>query len=327
MMKGISNATAGDERVSAEGDGGGEITSTSGVNPDGAGAKGPTADPEVEAAESRKIEGAGAPTITDPVGLEAKAAEASKDVPPWLIVAAAGVGAAAMIAAIIWLLWPGGGTKVVIEDNFDEAPKSGWSTTKTETTPNGKAKFLGQFQSGAVKLALNNLPPHKIARVDFDLYVINGWKGSDSSAGNGPDYFTLYQGEEDAIKQAAGSGPNRSRPKDVVYGNSSLILLFTTFSNLADRKQLYACENGAYLSPSCYFSREERAAYGAAAVDSLGFKKPECSKCADSVYKIKRVFAHDKSDLTLTFVGQSKEKIKEAGDEAWGLDNVRVEVR
>jgi hypothetical protein len=217
-------------------------------------------------------------------------------------------------------------TKVVFEDNFDEAPKGAWSTTKTEITPNGKTKFLGQFESDKIKLTLNDLPPHKIVRVNFDLYIINTWEGGDSRDGNGPDFWSLYYGEEEPGKQSTGgSGPGAL--KEAIFRNNSPILMFTSFSNIADRRQYFACENGAYASPFCYFSREESATYGAAAVGSLGFKKPECYKCTDSVYKIKRVFAHDKSQLILNFVGSLREQIKEAGNEGWGLDNVRVEVK
>jgi hypothetical protein len=218
------------------------------------------------------------------------------------------------------------GTKVVFEDNFDEAPKGAWSQTKTETTPNGKTKFLGQFESDTVKLTLKDLPPHKIARIDFDLFIINTWEGLDLSDGNGPDLLTIYHGEEEPGKQP--NSPNaRSAINDMIFGSNSTVLLFAAFSNLDDRKQSFTCEKGAYAAPFCYFGREERATYGAAEVASLGFKKAGCYRCTDSVYKIKRVFAHDKSQLTLNFVGQLRERIKEAGNEGWGLDNVRIEVQ
>jgi hypothetical protein len=218
------------------------------------------------------------------------------------------------------------GTKVVFEDNFEEAPKGAWSQTKTETTPNGKAKFLGQFESDTVKLTLNDLPPHKIARIDFDLYIINTWEGGDSTDGNGPDILTITHREEEPGKQSTGSSRGDAL-REAIFGSNSPFLLIAAFSNLDDRKQSFACEKGAYAAPFCYFGGEERATYGAAEVASLGFKKTGCYRCTDSVYKIKRVIAHDKSQLSLTFVGQLRERIKEAGNEGWGLDNVRVEIQ
>jgi hypothetical protein len=56
---------------------------------------------------------------------------------------------------------------------------------------------------------------------------------------------------------------------------------------------------------------------GAAAINTLGFG-------LESIYKIKRTFAHDRSFLWLTFFGELKEQIN---DESWGLDNVRIEVQ
>jgi hypothetical protein len=50
----------------------------------------------------------------------------------------------------------------------------------------------------------------------------------------------------------------------------------------------------------------------------------------DSVYKIRLAFAHDKSNLVLTFFGNLQEGIvqnRNTGNEGWGLDNVRVEVQ
>ena len=142
-------------------------------------------------------------------------------------------GAVILIAAGAWWLWPSrGGTKVVFEDNFEEAPKGAWSQTKTETTPNGKAKFLGQFATDSVKLALNDLPSHKTVTVNFDLYINNLWAG-DGETGQDEWGLKLDGGET---------------------------LIHTSFSNItgcADSKckmtrQVYACKNGEDASNGCY---------------------------------------------------------------------------
>jgi len=61
-----------------------------------------------------------------------------------------------------------------------------------------------------------------------------------------------------------------------------------------------------------------------AAINSLGYN------WGDSVYKIKRTFAHDRSFLILTFFGDLKEVLPEnrnTNNESWGLDNVRIEAQ
>jgi hypothetical protein len=257
------------------------------------------------------------------IDLEVKATEAPKKAFPWWIVAAA-AGAVILIVTLTWLLWPRGGTKVVFEDNFDEAPKSAWSTTKIETTPNGKTKFLGQFYTDAVQMKLNDLPSHKNVRVDFDLYIINTWQGLDSKNGDGPDEWGLLQGElnPDSLELGKSSHP----PVSVING---AILIYTTFSNVEPYRQNYACRNGAYAFSSCYFNNE-RATAGAAEVNSLGYNTFPSMPIRDSVYKIRLSFTHDKSNLVLTFFGNLQEGIvqnRNTGNEGWGLDNVRVEVQ
>jgi hypothetical protein len=218
------------------------------------------------------------------------------------------------------------GPKVVFEDNFEEAQKGAWSQTKTEWTQNGKTKFLGQFRNDEVKLRLGDLPPHKTATVKFDLYIISFWEGSDNPGSNSTHGWGLYQGEVTPRDEQRQSGAAPSSVSDLVWASKSLVF-FSTFSNSENRKQVFACENGAYVTPYCYFARQERATYGAVAVNSLGFKKPECLNCPDSVYKIKRTFAHDNSQLLLTFFGELKGQAGSPENQTWGLDNVRVEVQ
>ncbi|MGH9756008.1 MAG: hypothetical protein ACREA2_24775, partial [Blastocatellia bacterium] len=127
------------------------------------------------------------------IDFEVKMTEASKKPFPWRLIAAA--AALILIVAVTWWFWPKDGapkvdtTVVVFEDNFDEAPKGAWSQTKTETAPNGKTKFLGQFGTDSVKLTLNDLPPHKTVTVHFDLYINNVWGGDDEDLG--PDAWGL----------------------------------------------------------------------------------------------------------------------------------------
>ncbi|HKQ92218.1 MAG TPA: hypothetical protein VJZ77_16280 [Blastocatellia bacterium] len=257
------------------------------------------------------------------IDLEVKATEAPKKAFPWWIVAAAAAGVI-LVVALTWWLWPKGGAKVVFEDNFDEAPKKAWSQQKTETTPNGKAKFLGQFWTDAVQMKLNDLPTHKSVTVNFDLFVINSWQGLDPKDGCGPDEWGVLQGELNPSSLELGK--RASPPINVLIGSA---LIYTTFSNRDAYRQNYACGNAEYVSSTCYFG-DEKATFGASAIDFLGYSTNPTLTINDSVYKIRIAFAHDKSDLILTFFGNLKENIvtnRNIGNEGWGLDNVRVEVQ
>jgi hypothetical protein len=294
------------------------------------------------------------------VDLEVKATEAPKKAFPWWIVAAAG-GAVILIVTLTWLLWPGGGveapdvvgldleeatkkiedskfkvevtrqlnpsvglnrvfaqdpvgktkakegatvmllvaaqkpdeTKVIYEENFDDLNKdlkAVWSNPKAEVTPNGKTRFLGQFGSAeSVRLALDKLPPHKTVTVKFDLYILRSWDGD--QPGIGPDVFGLKL-------------------------EDTTVLINTTFTNFAQFKQKFACKSGEETMPAC-MEAGAMGPFGAAAINTLGFGQ-------ESIHKIKRTFAHDRSFLWLTFFGELKELIN---DESWGLDNVRIEVQ
>jgi hypothetical protein len=232
------------------------------------------------------------------VDLEIKATEAPKKAFPWLIIAAA-AGAVILIAAGIWLFWPSGGTKAVFEDNFEGATKAAWSATKTETTPNGKTRFLGQFYNDSVQLTLDKLPTHKTVTVTFDLYIIHSWDGNDPTAG--PDVWGLN-----------------------LEGGPSLIN--TTFSNRAVGSQSFGCMAGEDASNNCY-SKGGSSGFGALK-NSLGYAP--VYNATDCAYKINYSFEHDRSFLILTFFGNLKEATAEyrnTGNEGWGLDNVRVEVK
>jgi hypothetical protein len=194
-------------------------------------------------------------------------------------------------------------SKVLYEENFNDFDKDlkvAWSNTKTEMTPNGKTRFLGQFYNESVRLTLDKLPVHKSVTVMFDLYVTRTWDGD--TPGPGPDGWGLKL--EDSVP-----------------------LIDTTFSNVEGSGQKFACKNGEDASTGCY-SKGAPPTFGAAAINSLGFEV--AMKYKDCVYKIKRTFQHDRSFLMLTFFGALREgnpAYQTTDNEAWGLDNVRIEVQ
>jgi hypothetical protein len=298
------------------------------------------------------------------IDLEVKATEAPKKAFPWWIIAAA-AGAVILIVTLTWLLWPGGvevpdvvgldvaeatkkfedlkfkvevtrqvnssvglnhvfgqdpegkskakegatvmllvaaqkpdETKVIYEENFNDFDKDlkvAWSNPKADVTQNGKTRFLGQFGSESVKLTLDKLPSHKTVTVLFDLYILKTWDGD--NPGDGPDVFGLKL-------------------------EDTAVLINTTFTNGGTVRQRFACKSGEEATPAC----QGIGAVGpfGAAINTLGYS------WGDSVYKIKRTFAHDRSFLILTFFGDLKETLPEnrnTNNESWGLDNVRIEVQ
>ncbi|HKQ77844.1 MAG TPA: hypothetical protein VJ810_29370 [Blastocatellia bacterium] len=235
------------------------------------------------------------------VDLEIKATEAPKKPFPWWIVAVAAAGLL-LIGWTTWWFLSRGDKNVVLEENFDNVKKDlkkAWSVTKTEVTPTGSTRFLGQFFTESVKLTLDKLPTHKTVTVTFDLYVTRSWDGE--TPGAGPDVWGLNM--DDGVS-----------------------LIKTTFSNQDAGKQAYACKDGEDASTGCY-SKGAASTFGAAAINSLGYDAS--LKAKDCVYKIKRTFDHDKSSLVLTFFSDLKEGagFNNTSNEAWGLDNVRIEVK
>jgi len=147
---------------------------------------------------------------------------------------------------------------------------------------------------------LDKLPPHKSVTVIFDLYVTRTWDGNAPVVG--PDGWGLKL--EDSVP-----------------------LIDTTFSNVEGSLQKFACKSGEDASTGCY-AKGAGPTTGAAAINSLGYDV--AMKYKDCVYKIKRTFQHDRSFLMLTFFGALREATPEGqniNNEAWGLDNVRIEVQ
>lgn len=194
------------------------------------------------------------------------------------------------------------GPSVVFEDNFDNGLKPGWSQTRTDLTPNGRTRFLGQFYNDQIALRVNDLPVHKTITATFDLYVINSWDG-DLSPTDAPDFWVLKL---------------ESSPDSV----------FTTFSNQDGGRQRFACRPGEEAA-ACQ-SSSVPATTGALAINSLGFNTMPGLRIKDCIYRIKRVFRHDQNYLNFYFYGQLKEGIpgnQNVGNESWGIDNVRIEAQ
>jgi hypothetical protein len=178
-----------------------------------------------------------------------------------------------------------------------------WSSHPLSVTPVGARHFLGQLGWQTTSLSLTALPAHTQLTVDFDLYVIQSWDGSDPKWG--PDTWRFF------IENKKGQ-PNT-------------VLLETTFSNTVipsagTTNNLQAF--GGIGAPAGLYP----AFTGAAEVDTLGYTVRRLSgrvENMDAVYHFTFTVPHTDSQVKLIFQGQGLSGI---ADESWGLDNVRVSV-
>lgn len=136
-----------------------------------------------------------------------------------------------------------------------------WSSLSRETTPSGR-QYLGQFTNETVTFALNELPTHSIAVVEFDLYIIGSWDGNEDLP-SGPDEWQLNVDYQPAIH--------------------------TTFSNgdTASNRQAY---------PGSYPGGDFPGRQGAVESNTLGY-----SPVGDTVYHFRVEVPHSAGDLVLDF--------------------------
>ena len=174
-------------------------------------------------------------------------------------------------------------------NDFEGIVGAEWSSIKTDWTPAGARRFLGQFGDENVTLTLRDLPAHTEVTVSFELFILRSWDGNNQT--HGPDVWQLK----------VDRGPT---------------LLHTTFANVPpDIKDF----NQAY--PGDYPGGDYLPYTGAAEIKTLGYTEIP-SPAPDSVYRLSYTFAHTASILGLDFSGQGLQGIQ---DESWGLDNVTVE--
>lgn len=177
----------------------------------------------------------------------------------------------------------------VYTNNFNSAPGAEWSDNSIATS-NGES-FLGTngtgFGNGTVSLQLGELPAHNQVTVAFDLYIINSWDGNGGS---------VYEYGHDHWQLTA-DGQN---------------LILTSFANNPTVPQSYPNQ----LSP--YGSGGDNPYQTGAS--SLGHTKIGPN---DSAYRLEFTFEHTGSSLELDFTSFQDQL---PSDEAWGIDNIVVDV-
>jgi hypothetical protein len=96
---------------------------------------------------------------------------------------------------------------LVYENDFTNPPGAEWSHQEIRLTNKGARPYLGDFlPDGKPTFTLKALPPHKLLRCSFDLFLMGSWDGSSPTWG--PGLFAVN----------VGGGDGRS-------------LLYATFSN------------------------------------------------------------------------------------------------
>ncbi len=178
---------------------------------------------------------------------------------------------------------------VVYANDFEGTVGPEWSNTSVDIAPGGR-RFLGQFGSEAVSLALTCLPAHELVIVSFDLYVIRSWDGNmitrpSSGAIVGPDVWGM----------SVDGGPT---------------LLQTTFTNWPDFSQAY---------PGAYPGGDYASQAGAAEINALGYTYVNLPM--DAVYRLSFSSAHSAGSIQFDFYAAGLQPLS---DESWGIDNIEV---
>ncbi len=160
-------------------------------------------------------------------------------------------------------------------------------------------KLLGNYNNSSFSLYLDKLPLHDLVEITFDLYIHDSWDGN--AAANqidGPDKWAMYLDE---------------RPH-----------IYTTFSNGTCLTGF--CPPQAY--PYNYPNHNNNPKTGAVfknlpRICGLGYNH---ITGGTSIYKIKKVLAHQSADLTLL----CKDELVQTNspnplcDESWSVDNLKI---
>jgi hypothetical protein len=181
------------------------------------------------------------------------------------------------------------GFSVVYSNDFESPVGAEWSSRRTDVTPNGNRRFLGQFGSESVHLKLDNLPAHSKVTLSFELFLSRSWDGLCEVQPCGPDIWEFG---------VAGRAP----------------LLHTTFGNgrpFVDLNQSFPDDY-----PSGNFLPRTRAIEN----NTLGYTFPVVGP-NDSVYRLCYTVDHSAGSIEFDFAGSGLQQIE---DESWGLDNLRV---
>jgi uncharacterized delta-60 repeat protein len=170
--------------------------------------------------------------------------------------------------------------------------------TGIDVAPANGNHFLGPFDNAdSAVLSLRNLAHHSAIAVEFDLFVIGNWAGSN----------------------------NFFNPSQWGLTADSTPVVATTFNNADPRDGSDATARAGQAYPGTYAGASSPIfpPRTDAGIAGLGFVGSSGGTLPDSVYHIRRTVNHTASSLALTFSSQG---LGSFYDTAWGVDNIEVRV-
>lgn len=202
----------------------------------------------------------------------------------------ASVTAATILAAAVAA---NASAETVYYNDFEtESSGSEWTSYALSTTPLEKRTFLGQFGNETVGLSLTDLPEHEALRITFDLYIIGSWDGNTMP---GPDEWGLR----------------------VAGGMTLLHTTFAVSSPDSGRTQNF---------PNWIDGPSHAQRTGALESNTMGYTWSNDARPipvqTDAVWRLSIVFPHVGDSVGFEFFARGLQTLD---DEAWGIDNVRVE--
>ena len=185
---------------------------------------------------------------------------------------------------------------VAYENDFSGEPGPEWNRPTTKRTKKGDRPYLGDFLPGSKPtLSLKSLPPHKLVRLTFDLFLFKSWDGS--SPMWGPGLMDVSVGGDD--------------------GRS---LLHATFGNCG-----FFSDNNEQSFPDNFPARPYEAWTLAMENQSLGTEVswggPDRTFDASSAYHMVYTFPHAAPEIEVEFAST----LPDNPNKPFGLTNVKVE--
>jgi hypothetical protein len=184
----------------------------------------------------------------------------------------------------------------VYQADFASMPGEEWNLRLTSTTEKGQRPFLGKFSpDDRPALTLKALPPHKLVRVSFDLFLFRSWDGSHPSWG--PGLWDMKVGGEDGRT-----------------------LVHSTFCNCG-----FFSDNNEQTFPDSYPARPYPAWTLATENQTLGtiqdWGGPDRTFDASAVYHMVMSFPHTAADVAFEF----QSTLPDNPNKPYGLTNMKVE--
>lgn len=163
------------------------------------------------------------------------------------------------------------------------------------------SKVLGNYNNGGFNLTINDLPPHDLIDISFDLYIHDSWEGTQqlSNNDNGPDIWQFKVDNKTFIN--------------------------TTFNN-------YECVPGNICPPQSYPAdypvNSNNPKTGASRTDLPGFCLWANTANGTTLYKIHKNISHSDKTVLIQCLDQLKQKYAADPkcDESWSVDNIKVKV-